>query len=115
MRNTIESYDVKNDDKNVQFCLMVHSIVEHYNVVPDVLVSAKVCFLILSLSLSFSLSGFNNSLILVFFSPKGLASGCPLSVIASRKELMDRMPPGVMGGTYAGVWSVKSQYDLFLE
>ena len=33
---------------------------------------------------------------------KGLASGFPLSGIASRRELMDRQPPGSMGGTYAG-------------
>jgi 4-aminobutyrate aminotransferase len=33
---------------------------------------------------------------------KGLASGFPLSAIASRKELMDNHPPGSMGGTYAG-------------
>lgn len=47
--------------------------VEHYGIVPDVLVSAK-----------------------------GLASGTPLSVVISRKELMDKMAPGSMGGTYAG-------------
>jgi len=47
--------------------------VEHYDVVPDILISAK-----------------------------GLASGCPLSMIVSRKELMDRLDPGVMGGTYSG-------------
>jgi len=47
--------------------------IEHEDVVPDILISAK-----------------------------GLASGCPLSMIVSRKELMDQMPPGVMGGTYAG-------------
>jgi len=64
--------------------------VEHYNIVPDVLVSAK-----------------------------GLASGCPLSVIVSRKELMDKMPPGVMGGTYAGnalsCASAIATLDIFKE
>ncbi|KAJ6451695.1 acetylornithine aminotransferase [Mycena vitilis] len=33
---------------------------------------------------------------------KGLANGFPLSAIVSRKELMDTMAPGSMGGTYAG-------------
>ena len=33
---------------------------------------------------------------------KGLASGFPLSGLASRRELMDAQPPGSMGGTYAG-------------
>lgn len=33
---------------------------------------------------------------------KGLASGFPMSAIASRKELMDKQTPGSMGGTYAG-------------
>lgn len=33
---------------------------------------------------------------------KGLASGFPLAAIASRRELMDKQPPGSMGGTYAG-------------
>lgn len=47
--------------------------VEHYDVVPDIMVMAK-----------------------------GIASGYPLSAIVSRKELMDRQPPGSMGGTYAG-------------
>ena len=47
--------------------------VEHVQVVPDILVMAK-----------------------------GLASGFPLSAIASRKELTDQQPPGSMGGTYAG-------------
>eukprot|EP00008_Paramoeba_atlantica_P008187 CAMPEP_0201477504 /NCGR_PEP_ID=MMETSP0151_2-20130828/2513_1 /ASSEMBLY_ACC=CAM_ASM_000257 /TAXON_ID=200890 /ORGANISM="Paramoeba atlantica, Strain 621/1 / CCAP 1560/9" /LENGTH=276 /DNA_ID=CAMNT_0047858247 /DNA_START=603 /DNA_END=1430 /DNA_ORIENTATION=+ len=47
--------------------------VEHYGLTPDILVSAK-----------------------------GLASGSPLSVVISRKELMDTMVPGTMGGTYAG-------------
>ena len=47
--------------------------IEHYGVTPDILVMAK-----------------------------GIASGYPLSAIVSRKELMDRQPPGSMGGTYAG-------------
>eukprot|EP01062_Namystynia_karyoxenos_P083987 TRINITY_DN9791_c0_g1_i1.p1 TRINITY_DN9791_c0_g1~~TRINITY_DN9791_c0_g1_i1.p1 ORF type:complete len:500 (+),score=138.26 TRINITY_DN9791_c0_g1_i1:99-1502(+) len=38
--------------------------------------------------------------ILVF--AKGVASGMPLSGIASRRELMDRQHPGCQGGTYAG-------------
>jgi 4-aminobutyrate aminotransferase len=33
---------------------------------------------------------------------KGVANGLPLSGIVSRKELMDKQPPGSMGGTYAG-------------
>ncbi|CAK5279892.1 unnamed protein product [Mycena citricolor] len=33
---------------------------------------------------------------------KGLANGFPLSGIVSRKEVMDKMPVGSMGGTYAG-------------
>lgn len=33
---------------------------------------------------------------------KGLASGFPLSGLASRRELTDSQPPGSMGGTYAG-------------
>lgn len=33
---------------------------------------------------------------------KGLANGYPLSGLAGRKELMDTMPPGSLGGTYAG-------------
>lgn len=33
---------------------------------------------------------------------KGLANGYPLSGLAGRKEIMDAMPPGSMGGTYAG-------------
>lgn len=33
---------------------------------------------------------------------KGLASGFPLSAIASRAELADQQEPGTMGGTYAG-------------
>ncbi|ORX44082.1 hypothetical protein DM01DRAFT_1340492 [Hesseltinella vesiculosa] len=46
---------------------------EHWGVEPDILVMAK-----------------------------GIASGYPLSAIASRKALMDTLPPGSMGGTYAG-------------
>jgi len=46
---------------------------EHFGVVPDVLVMAK-----------------------------GLASGMPLSGIAARRELMDRWRPGTHGGTYGG-------------
>ncbi|KAJ7691633.1 acetylornithine aminotransferase [Mycena rosella] len=33
---------------------------------------------------------------------KGLANGFPLSGVVSRKELTDKLPPGSMGGTYAG-------------
>ena len=33
---------------------------------------------------------------------KGLASGFPLSAIASRADLADQQDPGTMGGTYAG-------------
>jgi 4-aminobutyrate aminotransferase len=33
---------------------------------------------------------------------KGLANGFPLSGVVSRKELMDKLKPGSMGGTYAG-------------
>ncbi|RHZ71191.1 hypothetical protein Glove_261g31 [Diversispora epigaea] len=47
--------------------------IEHFGVVPDIMVMAK-----------------------------GIASGFPLSGIVSRKELMDKQPPGSMGGTYAG-------------
>jgi len=47
--------------------------VEHFDVVPDIMVMAK-----------------------------GIASGFPLSGIVSRKELMDRQLPGGMGGTYSG-------------
>jgi len=47
--------------------------IEHWGVRPDILVMAK-----------------------------GIANGFPLSGIASRKELMDKQPPGSMGGTYAG-------------
>jgi 4-aminobutyrate aminotransferase len=46
---------------------------EHFGVVPDVLVMAK-----------------------------GLASGLPLSGLAARRELMDRWQPGSHGGTYGG-------------
>ncbi|HEC34958.1 MAG TPA: aminotransferase class III-fold pyridoxal phosphate-dependent enzyme [Anaerolineae bacterium] len=46
---------------------------EHFGVVPDILVMAK-----------------------------GLASGLPLSGIAARRELMDRWQPGSHGGTYGG-------------
>lgn len=46
---------------------------EHSGVVPDVLVVAK-----------------------------GLASGYPLSVVVTRKELSDLQLPGSMGGTYGG-------------
>jgi 4-aminobutyrate aminotransferase len=47
--------------------------IEHFGVVPDVLVMAK-----------------------------GLASGLPLSGIAARRELMERWIPGSHGGTYGG-------------
>ncbi len=47
--------------------------VEHFGVVPDILVMAK-----------------------------GLASGLPLSGIAARRELMERWIPGSHGGTYGG-------------
>lgn len=47
--------------------------VEHWGVRPDIMVMAK-----------------------------GIANGFPLSGIVSRKELMDKQPPGSMGGTYAG-------------
>eukprot|EP01137_Pigoraptor_chileana_P005784 Opistho-2@49322 len=47
--------------------------VEHYNVVPDILIMAK-----------------------------GLASGFPLSAIVTRKDIMSKTPPGGQGGTYAG-------------
>ncbi|CAG8581122.1 11970_t:CDS:2 [Acaulospora morrowiae] len=47
--------------------------VEHYGIVPDIMVMAK-----------------------------GIASGFPLSAIVSRKELMDKQLPGSMGGTYSG-------------
>ena len=38
----------------------------------------------------------------ILVSAKGLANGFPLSMVASKKELMDRQAPGSMGGTYAG-------------
>lgn len=47
--------------------------VEHYGVRPDILIMAK-----------------------------GIANGMPLSGIAASKELMDKQPPGSMGGTYSG-------------
>lgn len=47
--------------------------VEHFDIVPDIMVMAK-----------------------------GIASGYPLSAIVSRRELMDQQPSGSMGGTYAG-------------
>lgn len=47
--------------------------VEHFNIVPDILVSAK-----------------------------GIASGLPLSMLATRKELMDKWLPGSHGGTFGG-------------
>lgn len=33
---------------------------------------------------------------------KGIANGFPLSGIVGSKELLDKMKPGTMGGTYAG-------------
>jgi len=47
--------------------------VEHFGVVPDIMVMAK-----------------------------GLASGLPMSGIAARRELMERWTPGSHGGTYGG-------------
>ncbi|HZY43112.1 MAG TPA: aminotransferase class III-fold pyridoxal phosphate-dependent enzyme [Anaerolineae bacterium] len=47
--------------------------VEHFSVVPDILVSAK-----------------------------GIASGLPLSMLATRKELMNKWTPGSHGGTFGG-------------
>ncbi|KAK9760934.1 hypothetical protein K7432_014564 [Basidiobolus ranarum] len=47
--------------------------IEHTDVVPDIMVMAK-----------------------------GIASGFPISGIVSRKEIMDKQPPGSMGGTYSG-------------
>ncbi|ORX94623.1 hypothetical protein K493DRAFT_407920 [Basidiobolus meristosporus CBS 931.73] len=47
--------------------------IQHADVVPDIMVMAK-----------------------------GIASGFPISGIVSRKELMDKQPPGSMGGTYSG-------------
>ena len=46
---------------------------EHANIVPDIIIMAK-----------------------------GLASGLPISAIASRAELMDKWKPGTHGGTYGG-------------
>ncbi|HSR46914.1 MAG TPA: aminotransferase class III-fold pyridoxal phosphate-dependent enzyme [Anaerolineales bacterium] len=46
---------------------------EHFNIVPDIVTVAK-----------------------------GIASGLPLSAVVSRKELMDRWPPGSHGGTFGG-------------
>jgi 4-aminobutyrate aminotransferase len=47
--------------------------IEHFDVVPDILITAK-----------------------------GIASGMPLSALATRKELMARWTPGSHGGTYGG-------------
>jgi 4-aminobutyrate aminotransferase len=33
---------------------------------------------------------------------KGIANGFPLSGVVGKKELLDKMKPGTMGGTYAG-------------
>lgn len=33
---------------------------------------------------------------------KGIANGFPLSGVAGKKSIMDKMKPGTMGGTYAG-------------
>ena len=38
----------------------------------------------------------------IYIFAKGLANGYPLSGIASSKEVMSSMPPGSLGGTYAG-------------
>lgn len=46
---------------------------EHFGITPDIMVMAK-----------------------------GIASGFPLSAIATRKEIMDKWPPGTHGGTYGG-------------
>ncbi|KAG2212931.1 hypothetical protein INT45_007861 [Circinella minor] len=50
---------------------------------------------------------------------KGIASGYPISGIVSRKELMDRQPPGSMGGTYSGnavaCAAAKATLDIFEE
>lgn len=46
---------------------------EHFDIVPDIIIMAK-----------------------------GLASGMPLSCIASKSEFMDQAPPGSHGGTYGG-------------
>lgn len=45
---------------------------------------------------------FGNAMPDILVMAKGIASGYPLSAIASRKELMDKQPPGSMGGTYGG-------------
>ncbi len=63
---------------------------EHFGVVPDILVMAK-----------------------------GLASGMPLSCVAARRELMQKWPPGSHGGTYgpnlvsaaAGVETIRVMKD----
>jgi 4-aminobutyrate aminotransferase len=46
---------------------------EHFGIIPDILIMAK-----------------------------GLASGMPLSAIASRSQVMNQAPPGSHGGTYGG-------------
>ncbi|MGD8540102.1 MAG: aminotransferase class III-fold pyridoxal phosphate-dependent enzyme [Candidatus Aminicenantes bacterium] len=46
---------------------------EHFSIVPDILITAK-----------------------------GMASGLPISSVVSRKEIMDRWKPGTHGGTYGG-------------
>ncbi|KAI7857877.1 pyridoxal phosphate-dependent transferase [Circinella umbellata] len=50
---------------------------------------------------------------------KGIASGYPISGIVSRKELMDRQPPGSMGGTYSGnavaCAAAKATLEIFEE
>lgn len=46
---------------------------EHFDIIPDILIMAK-----------------------------GIASGMPLSCIASKREIMDQMTPGSHGGTYGG-------------
>ena len=38
----------------------------------------------------------------ILLSAKGLANGFPLSAVVSRKELTDKLKPGMLGGTYAG-------------
>ena len=64
--------------------------VEHFGVSPDVLVCAK-----------------------------GLASGYPLSMVVSRREIFDAQPPGSMGGTYAGnavsCAAAKATIEIFEE
>jgi len=47
--------------------------INHYNVIPDIIVFAK-----------------------------GIASGFPLSGMVSRRDLTSKQPPGSMGGTFAG-------------